>query len=530
MKNILIALVVATLLSFGANAQGISGNGGTGIGGNSTGSGLTIGAPITGSCTDGFVLYYHLGNLDCEVLAGGGNVSASGTPTAGQYAEWTNATTIKGTSFGANVAAALGIAIGSAGAPVLFNGAGGTPSSLTGTNITGTASGLTAGIATVANGLKSATTTVVVSAATAPTAGQVLTATSGTAADWETLSASATSITPGTTTIVGVTAPCVIANTATTVMGCLAYGATGNTTIVQTTSGGLLTPSILPVATTSALGGIKPDGLTLVTAAGGVTSTAVTDITHAGSFSLTNVGGQDTLTSSGTVTLPTLTATQSFMLVTASGATATLTVPGGVTLAGAASQATLPPLSFLSCAYQSATVYDCASGGQVLTLATGLPISTGVSGLGTGVATAAAIATNATGGVGTIGTSGATVGLLNGTNTFSGTQTFGAVVGGVNVQTGTTYTLAATDCGRAVHVSNGSAITVTTFQAAVVGCVINVVQGGAGQITFANGGSATLVSAHSYTKTFAAAGATVSLAVYVNSGSAAVFTLTGDGA
>jgi hypothetical protein len=48
-------------------------------------------------------------------------------------------------TFGTGVQTALGVNIGSAGAPVLFNGAGGTPSSLTGTNITGTASGLTAG-------------------------------------------------------------------------------------------------------------------------------------------------------------------------------------------------------------------------------------------------------------------------------------------------------------------------------------------------------------------------------------------------
>lgn len=51
-------------------------------------------------------------------------------------------------TFGTNVQNALGVNIGSAGAPVLFNGAGGTPSSLTGTNISGTASGLTAGAVT----------------------------------------------------------------------------------------------------------------------------------------------------------------------------------------------------------------------------------------------------------------------------------------------------------------------------------------------------------------------------------------------
>jgi hypothetical protein len=40
-------------------------------------------------------------------------------------------------TFGTGVLTALGVNIGSAGAPILFNGAGGTPSSMTGTNITG---------------------------------------------------------------------------------------------------------------------------------------------------------------------------------------------------------------------------------------------------------------------------------------------------------------------------------------------------------------------------------------------------------
>lgn len=48
-------------------------------------------------------------------------------------------------TFGTGVQTALGVNVGSAGAPVLFNGALGTPSSGTATNLTGTASGLTAG-------------------------------------------------------------------------------------------------------------------------------------------------------------------------------------------------------------------------------------------------------------------------------------------------------------------------------------------------------------------------------------------------
>lgn len=50
-------------------------------------------------------------------------------------------------TFGTGVQTALGVNVGSAGAPVLFNGNAGTPSALVGTNITGTASGLTAGTA-----------------------------------------------------------------------------------------------------------------------------------------------------------------------------------------------------------------------------------------------------------------------------------------------------------------------------------------------------------------------------------------------
>lgn len=56
-------------------------------------------------------------------------------------------TALATTTPGTGVATALAVNIGSAGAPILFNGAAGTPSSLVGTNITGTAAGLTAGTA-----------------------------------------------------------------------------------------------------------------------------------------------------------------------------------------------------------------------------------------------------------------------------------------------------------------------------------------------------------------------------------------------
>ena len=61
-------------------------------------------------------------------------------------------------TFGTGVQTALGVNIGSAGAPVLYNGAGGTPSSITLTNADGTASGLTAGQVTSIGNLTGAIT------------------------------------------------------------------------------------------------------------------------------------------------------------------------------------------------------------------------------------------------------------------------------------------------------------------------------------------------------------------------------------
>lgn len=72
-----------------------------------------------------------------------------GTPTSGTLTNADGLPISTGlTGAGTGVLTALGVNIGSAGAFVTFNGAGGTPSSLTGTNISGTAASLTAGTVT----------------------------------------------------------------------------------------------------------------------------------------------------------------------------------------------------------------------------------------------------------------------------------------------------------------------------------------------------------------------------------------------
>ena len=65
-----------------------------------------------------------------------------------------------------------------------------------------------------------------------------------------------------------------------------------------------------------------------------------------------------------------------------------------------------------------------------------------------------------------------------------------------NAQTGTTYTLVASDLGKLVTASNASAITITVPPSVfVAGNQINVAQLGAGQVTFSQGAGVTIVSA-----------------------------------
>ena len=220
----------------------------------------------------------------------------------------------------------------------------GTPASLVGTNITGTAAGLTAGIATTSNGLNSATTTVSVSAATAPTTGQVLTATSGTAATWQTLSASATSITPGTTTIVGSTSPCLIENSTSTTMACPAVttGAVTAFGIAPNASGGFLTTA-------------APDGTSIIFGSGHI-STTFTATVHTSSASTVNIGGEDDYSGSSlTATLATLTSGQS-LVVTDQNASALTVALASQTVVGLPLATTLHTGGFYSFTYNGSTL------------------------------------------------------------------------------------------------------------------------------------------------------------------------------
>jgi len=68
----------------------------------------------------------------------------------------------------------------------------------------------------------------------------------------------------------------------------------------------------------------------------------------------------------------------------------------------------------------------------------------------------------------------------------------------INAQTGTSYTFVLTDAGKACEFTNASAVTVTvppnSSVAFPVGTQIDVMQGGAGKVTFAQGSGVTIKS------------------------------------
>lgn len=169
-------------------------------------------------------------------------------------------------------------------------------------------------------------------------------------------------------------------------------------------------------------------------------------------------------------------------------------------------------------------------GGTLTSVATTSPITggtitaTGTIACATCVTSAASLTSGqAVRGTGSQGTATSSGLLLSATNVTG-------YIGTVTTQSGTTYTLASTDCGTTVAFTNAGAVTLTTLNSLPIGCQIGILQAAAGQVTVTAGSGATQNSPHSFTKTFAQ-WAVLTLLVDTNGGgTAAHIVIAGDGA
>lgn len=271
-----------------------------------------------------------------------------GTITSGNLAAGTGYPIGSLASAGTGVLTALGNATNGSGGLVTFNGNLGTPTAGVGTNLTGTAAGLTAGLATSANAINSATTTVVVNGATAPTSGQALIATSSTAAHWATVSGT-TGANPTATA-----GPTAVNGSATTFMR--SDGA----------------PAI-QVGSASQEGILQVDGQTIVATAGTISaSSADHTFTTGHTMAATDMGGQVNMNGTSlTLTIPAISSTvfaagmSSVMVNTNSSA---LTISSTPTINGF-SGTSIPQFGGIACT-SNGTSLDCVGLGVLANLVT----------------------------------------------------------------------------------------------------------------------------------------------------------------
>jgi hypothetical protein len=431
-------------------------------------------------------------------LAEGSSLITSGAYSTTLTATATTALTLP--TSGTLLADSASVNIGTSS--VALNRSSGTLS-LTGVNIDGSA-----------GALKTASGSVVVSAATAPETGQVLTATSGTTATWQTISAGGS----GTVTSVGLTVPTflTVTNSPVTGSGTLAVTlsgtalpvANGGTGATTSTGTGAVVLAGTPTLTTPVLGVATATSVNKVAITAPTTSATLT--LADGSSLITSGANSITLTSTGatTVTLPTsgtlladsssvYVGTTSVPLNRTSGAltvaglntdgyagalkSATTTVSvsaataptnGQALVATSGTTATWQTLSYLS----SGGALGTPSSGT-LSSCTGLPVATGISGLGTGVATFLATPSSAN--------LAAAVTDESGTGTLVFTTTVNGVAGLLSDISGNlrsipqnnktaAYQLVAGDNGKNINITTGGiTIPSSTFAAGDVVSIYN---------------------------------------------------------
>ena len=431
---------------------------------------LTVGTTAISGATNGYLLYNNGGTLG-SVAPTAASLSIGSPITGGTsgYGLYVDASTQLGQfAYGTGVRTALGVAVGSAGAPVLFNGAGGTPTSLVLTNATGTPTSIGLANATAlslpigsisATGTPSASTYLRGDGSWAAAGGGGVTVNTGVTNQLSYYSgASAISGNDKATIIGGALTIGIQSNTAGSIVLANTNVAARSTTIQSSASASAAWTLTLPVSAGSSTNVLSTDGTGVTSwvaaSVGTVTSVGLTVATGAGGI-LSNSGSTSPITGSGTYTLA-VTGTQGgipyFSSTTAWASSGALTL-NGVVYGGGAGASPASTAAGTTGQVLIATTSAAPSWGQV-SLTAGVTGSLPIGNGGTGQTTTAlgTIVVGASGSTTTnlaIGTTGQILTVSGGTATWQN-----AASGGVSTITfGSTGLTPATATSGAVSVA-----------------------------------------------------------------------------